>query len=152
MQSQMSQISIDDCTHGQVVRLKDMTNSHPMSNTERVVQDLHDILYSYYKVARKRFVDSVCMQAADHFLINGPDTPLALFSPKFVSTAVFAWTSWKALLARIRPREGVGSILAERLLGKDNLEMMCIKRVCCGWFILKSKAPPNERVRRGLCV
>ena len=57
-----------------------------MSNSEHVVQDLHDILFSYYKVARKRFVDSVCMQATDHYLVNGPQTPLALFSPTFVSS------------------------------------------------------------------
>ncbi|KIX04833.1 uncharacterized protein Z518_05704 [Rhinocladiella mackenziei CBS 650.93] len=86
MKTLMSRMSINDCTHGQVVPLQDVAQSHPMSNTEHVVQDLHDILFSYYKVARKRFVDSVCMQAADHFLINGPQTPLALFSPMFVSS------------------------------------------------------------------
>ena len=81
----MSRVSFNDCTHGEVVRLEDMTRSHSMSNTDHVVQDLHDILFSYYKVARKRFVDSVCMQAADHYLVNGLETPLALFSPMFVS-------------------------------------------------------------------
>ena len=85
MQTLMSRLSINDRTHGEVVRLEDMTRSHPMSNTEHVVQDLHDILFSYYKVARKRFVDSVCMQATDHYLVNGLETPLALFSPTFVS-------------------------------------------------------------------
>ena len=86
MQSLMAHMSFDDCSHGAVVRLEDMMRSHPMSNTEHVVQDLHDILFSYYKVARKRFVDSICMQAADHYLINGPETPLTLFSPNFVSS------------------------------------------------------------------
>jgi hypothetical protein len=86
MQSLMSRVSIKDCSHGPVVRLADMMSSHPMSNTEHVVQDLHDILFSYYKVARKRFVDSVCMQATDHYLVNGPKTPLTLFSPTFVSS------------------------------------------------------------------
>ena len=79
-------MSFDDCSHGAVVRLEDMIRSHPMSNSEHVIQDLHDILFSYYEVARKRFVDSVCMQAADHYLINGPKTPLTLFSPNFVSS------------------------------------------------------------------
>lgn len=77
--------SFDDCTHGTVVKLDDVVQYHPMSNTEHVVQDIHDILFSYYKVARKRFVDNVCMHAVDHFLINGPETPLTLFSPAFVS-------------------------------------------------------------------
>jgi hypothetical protein len=74
MRARMSQMSINDCTHGQVVRLQDLTQSNPMSNTEYIVQDLHDILFSYYKVARKRFVDSICVKAADHFLVNGPKT------------------------------------------------------------------------------
>lgn len=56
-----------------------------MGNDEHTIQDLHDILQSCYKVARKRFVDALRMQAVDHFLISGPDTPLTLFSPAFVA-------------------------------------------------------------------
>ncbi|KAL9123733.1 MAG: hypothetical protein Q9217_006865 [Psora testacea] len=39
---------------------------------------------SYYKVARKRFVDNIYMQGIDYHLITGPDTPLYVFSPQFV--------------------------------------------------------------------
>ena len=60
-------------------------NISNLSNLEHTVCDLHDILKSYYKVARKRFVDNVCMQAADFHLVTGPDTPVKVFSPKFVS-------------------------------------------------------------------
>src|SRR5436190_2420236 len=81
----MAKKSFTDCQHGTVVKLDDVVQSHPMSNTQHIVQDIHDILCSYYQVARKRFVDSVCMQAVDHFLINGPKTPLTLFDPSFVS-------------------------------------------------------------------
>ena len=56
-----------------------------MSNVEHVVQEVHDILKSYYKVARKRFVDNLVMQAADYHLVTGPCSPLKLFSPSFVS-------------------------------------------------------------------
>ena len=73
------------CQHGTVVKLDDIMTNHPMSNVEHIVQDIHDILFSYYKVARKRFVDNVCMLAVDHFLVSGPETPLTLFSPAFVS-------------------------------------------------------------------
>jgi len=76
--------SIDGCKHGTVVRLDDIVQNHPMSNTEHIVQDLHDILESYYKVAWKRFVDIVCMQGTDHYLITGPSSPLKLFSPALV--------------------------------------------------------------------
>jgi len=42
-----------------------------MSNDDYTIQDLHDTLKPYYKVARKRFVDAVCLQAVDHFLVSG---------------------------------------------------------------------------------
>lgn len=80
----MESKTFDGCSHGQVVRLNDIMQHHPMSNMKHVVQDIHDILKSYYKVARKRFVDNVCMQAADYHLVVGPNTPLKLFSPAYV--------------------------------------------------------------------
>ena len=67
-----------------VVKLDDIVQNHPMSNVEHVVRDIHDILRAYYKVARKRFVDNLCMQASDYHLVTGPDTPLKLFSPELV--------------------------------------------------------------------
>ena len=81
----MEQLSFEDCSHGRLVRLSDAKRNHPMSNTAHVVRDIHDILRSYYKVARKRSVDNVVSQATDHFLVTGPETPLNLFSPMFVS-------------------------------------------------------------------
>ncbi|OJD31257.1 dynamin family protein [Diplodia corticola] len=68
-----------------VVRVDDLVQTHSMSNKEHTVQDLHDILKSYYKVARKRVVDNLVMQGAMYRLISGPKTPLKLFSPAFVS-------------------------------------------------------------------
>lgn len=50
-----------------------------------MVQEIHDILHSYYELSRERFVDNIRMQAADHFLVTGPNTPLKLFSPQFVA-------------------------------------------------------------------
>ena len=55
-----------------------------MSNLQQTVQDIHDILKSYYKVARKRFIDNMCMQAADYYLVTGPAAPMKLFSPSWV--------------------------------------------------------------------
>jgi hypothetical protein len=72
-------------SHGMVVLLEHvMQSTRSMSNDEHVVQEIHDILQSYYKVSRKSFVDSVCKQSAMHYLL-GEDGPLALFSPIFVS-------------------------------------------------------------------
>ncbi|KAL2838451.1 P-loop containing nucleoside triphosphate hydrolase protein [Aspergillus pseudoustus] len=74
--------------HGskEVISVKDIFKHKHMSNSEHVVREIHDILKSYYKVSRKRFVDNVCMQAADFHLVSGPDTPMSLFTPSFVAT------------------------------------------------------------------
>ncbi|KAJ5517152.1 hypothetical protein N7527_008712 [Penicillium freii] len=77
--------SFDDCKHGEVVRLRDLAQQHHMSNLDHTVRDIHDILDAYYKVARKRFVDNVCMQAADYYLVTGPEAPMKLFSPSWVN-------------------------------------------------------------------
>lgn len=57
-----------------------------MSNEAHTVWDIHDILESYYKVARKRFVDNICMQAVDYSLVTGPNTPVHLFSSSLVAS------------------------------------------------------------------
>lgn len=69
----------------EVVKVTDLQHVGHMGNLQHTIQTLHDILKSYYKVARKRFVDNVCMQAADRHLIRGPDTAVKVFSPSFVS-------------------------------------------------------------------
>jgi Dynamin central region/Dynamin family len=56
------------------------------SNAEHVKEELHDILRSYYKVARKRFIDNVYHQAIDHCLLTGPASPLAVFSQEWTIT------------------------------------------------------------------
>lgn len=71
--------------HGQVVRIDDVVKGHVMSNDMHTVHDIHDILQSYYKVTLKTFVDNICKQATDHFLLAGPESPLSYFSPVFVS-------------------------------------------------------------------
>jgi hypothetical protein len=77
--------SITDCKHGTVVRLDDIVQSHPLSNARHTTLDIHDILCSYYKVARKRFVDTVRMQVADCKLVTGEVTPLTLLSAQLVA-------------------------------------------------------------------
>ena len=84
MRAAMVEKSFDGFKHGTVVRLEDIVRNHSLSNIEHVVQDVHDILKSYYKVAQERFVDNLCRQAVHYFLVTGPVTPLKLFSPSFV--------------------------------------------------------------------
>lgn len=68
-----------------VVRFDDIGASENMSNTDYAVAETHDILKSYYKVALKRFADNLYMQSVNYHLLNGPDTPLNLLSPEFIS-------------------------------------------------------------------
>ncbi|KAH8803098.1 dynamin GTPase [Xylogone sp. PMI_703] len=56
-----------------------------MVKAEHTIQQLHDILKSYYEVARKRFVDTICMQGSDAYLLTGPTSPLRIFGTSFVS-------------------------------------------------------------------
>ena len=71
MRAGMEDKVFSECQHGEVVRLDDLMQYHPMSNADHAVQDLNDILHPYYKVALKRFIDSLRMQAADYYLITG---------------------------------------------------------------------------------
>jgi hypothetical protein len=68
-----------------LVRLDRIKQSMTVDNSEHTIQDIHDILKSYYNVARKRFVDTVCMQGSDFYLLTGPTSPLRIFGTAFVS-------------------------------------------------------------------
>jgi len=57
---------------------------HNESNAEQTQQDVCDVLEAYYKVARKRLIDSVYLQMVDHRLLSGPNSPLLLFSQDWV--------------------------------------------------------------------
>ncbi|KAH6632587.1 hypothetical protein F5144DRAFT_593312 [Chaetomium tenue] len=55
------------------------------SIADQTKEDVHDILESYYKVSRKRVVDTICQQAIDHFLLDGSDSPLKVPNPELIS-------------------------------------------------------------------
>ncbi|KAI8633393.1 interferon-induced GTP-binding protein Mx2 [Xylariaceae sp. FL1651] len=54
------------------------------SNTTQVREYMHDILYSYYKVSWKRFVDVVYQQAVNYYLLSGKHSPLRVFNTEMV--------------------------------------------------------------------
>jgi Dynamin central region/Dynamin GTPase effector domain len=66
-----------------LVRLNDVLNIQ-ISNEDQAIEDLHDILQSYYKLARKQFVDAVSKGAVDYFLLTVNDGPLRVCSAEFV--------------------------------------------------------------------
>ncbi|KAI1409404.1 P-loop containing nucleoside triphosphate hydrolase protein [Hypoxylon sp. FL1857] len=58
--------------------------SFNMANSDHVRKYMHDVLKAYYKVSRKRFVDVVCQQAVNHYLLAGEGSPLKIFSTQMV--------------------------------------------------------------------
>ncbi|KAK3324635.1 P-loop containing nucleoside triphosphate hydrolase protein [Cercophora scortea] len=54
------------------------------SNAEQVQEDMHDILKSYYKVARKRFVDTICRHVVEDSLLDGAGSPLRVLNPALI--------------------------------------------------------------------
>lgn len=52
-------------------------------NEQQAINDIHDILEVYYKLARERFVDSVIIQARERYIV-GEKGPLKIFSPEYV--------------------------------------------------------------------
>lgn len=66
-------------------RAQDVRDSMmPKNNAAQVCDDIVDTLASYYKVARKRFVDTVCQQAVNHHLLDGTGSPLRILGPDLV--------------------------------------------------------------------
>jgi hypothetical protein len=70
------------------VKLLPVTSVHDMvlnkENAQQVRDDILDVLASYYKVSRKRFVDNICRQVIGHFLLEGDGSPLKIFSSELV--------------------------------------------------------------------
>lgn len=53
-------------------------------NSVQVREQMHDLLSSYYEIARQRFVDVVYQQAVNHHLLFGDKSPLKIFSTEMV--------------------------------------------------------------------
>jgi hypothetical protein len=76
-----------DITHTvQAVRLDNIKSLvEDKDNMQQIREDILDVLASYYKVARKRFVDTICRQVISHFLLDGKESPLRVFSTELVN-------------------------------------------------------------------
>jgi hypothetical protein len=55
-----------------------------LSNEDQAVNDIHDILKAYYKVAMKRFTDNVVVQVAERYLL-GREGPVKSLSPDLIA-------------------------------------------------------------------
>jgi hypothetical protein len=87
MLEDMSKVHLVDkgLEEGQTIRnvIVEIFDEAYHSREEQAVQELYDYLRSYYKVARTRFIDCVCLQVIErHFL--GPNGAVKAFSPALV--------------------------------------------------------------------
>ncbi|KAF4447283.1 hypothetical protein F53441_9170 [Fusarium austroafricanum] len=62
--------------------IEDRLSKETTLNTTR--WDIHNVLHTFYENARGRFVDVVCQQVIDHFLLHAPDGPLSVLSQDVV--------------------------------------------------------------------
>ncbi|KAI0553324.1 interferon-induced GTP-binding protein Mx2 [Xylaria curta] len=53
-------------------------------NAKQLREHMHDLLSSYYRVARQRFVDVIYQQAVNHHLLFGEKSPLKIFNTEMV--------------------------------------------------------------------
>ncbi|KAJ4361748.1 hypothetical protein N0V83_010688 [Neocucurbitaria cava] len=68
---------------GSNVDLARMLKGVHLSNEDQAVNDIHDTLKAYYKVALKRFTDNVVLQITERLLL-GPEGPVKIFSPEMI--------------------------------------------------------------------
>ncbi|KAH7159813.1 P-loop containing nucleoside triphosphate hydrolase protein [Dactylonectria estremocensis] len=70
----------------QILTLKKFLESalEPGDPVKTTRQDIHDVLVSYYDIARSRFVDVLCQQVIHHYLLHAPDSPLNVLSDTVV--------------------------------------------------------------------
>ncbi|KAK4069164.1 hypothetical protein Trihar35433_5743 [Trichoderma harzianum] len=56
----------------------------PKSSLEETGMTIHNALHAYYDLARSRFVDVVCQQAIDYYLLHANNGPLTVLSDNVV--------------------------------------------------------------------
>lgn len=68
-----------------MVNLKDITQAvKDQSNAAYVQDEIHDILEAYYNLALDRYIDNIFQLSVDHHLLNGPGSPLKVFTQDWV--------------------------------------------------------------------
>lgn len=93
-QDEVQKLSIDASSYEEydqgrqsvpMVRVSDLSKTFSSkANLDHAVDDMHNVLTVYYKVTRKRFVDTIIGQAVDHFLLTSKESPLTILTPSFV--------------------------------------------------------------------
>jgi len=75
----------DNDRRGRAISLGDLQATlRDKNGGKHIAEDVHDLLESYYKVTRDRFIDNIYLQVVAHSLLFGSDSPLRLFCDKWV--------------------------------------------------------------------
>ena len=69
----------------QTIDLAAITRAAHLSNEGQAVNDIHDILKAYYKVALKRYMDNVVLQVVERIYL-GSNGPVRAIGPEYVGT------------------------------------------------------------------
>jgi hypothetical protein len=69
----------------QNIDLKKITRAAHLSNEDQAVNDIHDILKAYYRVALKRFTDNIVLQVVERCYL-GTHGPVKSLSPEYVGS------------------------------------------------------------------
>lgn len=80
--SRLKKMGLSDDKY-QNVKLSQVKEVTHLSNEDQAVFDIHDILKAYYKVALKRFTDSVVLQVIERCYL-GPEGPVMLITPEYI--------------------------------------------------------------------
>ncbi|KFY29107.1 hypothetical protein V491_00184 [Pseudogymnoascus sp. VKM F-3775] len=82
--SRLKKLGLEDGER-QTIDLASITRAAHLSNEDQAVNDIHDILKAYYKVALKRYMDNVVLQVVERIYL-GSNGPVRAIGPEYVGT------------------------------------------------------------------
>ncbi|KFZ24697.1 hypothetical protein V502_00824 [Pseudogymnoascus sp. VKM F-4520 (FW-2644)] len=82
--NRLKKVGLEDGQY-QTIDLAAITQAAHLSNEDQAVNDIHDILKAYYKVALKRYMDNVVLQVVERIYL-GSNGPVRAISPEYVGT------------------------------------------------------------------
>ncbi|OBT73171.1 hypothetical protein VF21_07938 [Pseudogymnoascus sp. 05NY08] len=82
--NRLKEVGLEDGQY-QTIDLAAITRAAHLSNEDQAVNDIHDILKAYYKVALKRYIDNVVLQVIERIYL-GSNGLVRAISPEYVGT------------------------------------------------------------------
>ncbi|OAA80054.1 interferon-induced GTP-binding protein Mx2 [Akanthomyces lecanii RCEF 1005] len=85
LSSKLKSVEFNDNRQGHAISLGDIQATLRDKNRGKyIAEEVHDLIKSYYEVARDRFIDNIYLQVIAHSLVSGSNSPLRLFCEKWV--------------------------------------------------------------------